>query len=50
MPKQLMSEIYRGSVEIEGDTYEMEDITATQEAGQTGAGETISADTPELDL
>jgi hypothetical protein len=33
MPRQLMSEIYRGSVEIEGDTYDMEDITATQETG-----------------
>jgi len=35
MPKQLMSEIYRGSIEIEGDTYDMEDVTATHEAGTT---------------
>jgi hypothetical protein len=35
MPKQLMTEIYRGSVEIEGDTYDMEDITATNETGTT---------------
>jgi len=33
MPKQLMSEIYRGSIEIEGDTFDAQDInTAKEEA------------------
>ena len=35
MPRQLMTEIYRGSVEIEGDTYDMEDVQSSQTVADT---------------
>ena len=31
MPKTLMSEIYRGSIEIEGDSFDVQDISTAQE-------------------
>ena len=31
MPKTLMSEIYRGSIEIEGDSFDVQDINTAQE-------------------
>ena len=38
MPKQLMTEIYRGSIEIEGDTYDMEDIDTAKEQAVKDTG------------
>ena len=50
MPRQLMSEIYRGSVEIEGDTYDMDDVQSQQETGLEDTDTIAPETTPELDL
>ena len=42
MPKHLMKEIYRGSVEIEGDSFDLQDMTSSVE--QAGSPETGVAD------
>ena len=42
MPKHLMKEIYRGSVEIEGDSFDLQDMTSSVE--QAGTPETGVAD------
>jgi hypothetical protein len=50
MPRQLMSEIYRGSIEIEGDTYDMDDVQSQQETGLEDTDTIAPESTPELDL
>ena len=41
MPKHLMKEIYRGSVEIEGDSFDLQDMTSSnEEAGSVETGVT----------
>ena len=42
MPKHLMKEIYRGSVEIEGDSFDIQDMTSSKE--EAGSPETGVAD------
>ena len=40
MPKTLMSEIYRGSIEIEGDSFDVQDISTAQEETVQDSGVT----------